>query len=190
MKIGGMNDRILHMKMENSLYNPKCRTMFVNKLALLLSIIIASGCTLSHKTSYDVRLDSSPGEAKVQVIDRLGREIFNGTTPTQVALKSGSGYFKKAIYIIRYTKTGYLPKEVVISSDINGWYFGNIIFGGLIGFLIVDPATGAMYKLDRKELNETLATDNRTGNASERTLRIIEVNEVPESLKEHLVLLK
>lgn len=31
---------------------------------------------------------------------------------------------------------------------MDGWYIGNLLFGGLIGMLIVDPATGAMYKLD------------------------------------------
>jgi hypothetical protein len=30
---------------------------------------------------------------------------------------------------------------------MDGWYIGNILFGGVIGFLIVDPATGAMWKL-------------------------------------------
>ncbi len=34
---------------------------------------------------------------------------------------------------------------------MNGWYAGNIVFGGLIGILIVDPATGAMW--DIKENN-------------------------------------
>lgn len=31
---------------------------------------------------------------------------------------------------------------------MDGWYMGNLLFGGFIGFLIVDPATGAMWKLD------------------------------------------
>ena len=37
---------------------------------------------------------------------------------------------------------------------MDGWYIGNILFGGLIGMLIVDPATGAMYNLpDRVDIN-------------------------------------
>jgi len=157
---------------------------------LLLSIVAASCASIVSKSSYEVRIASSPEEAKVQVIDRKGREIFNGTTPTQVVLKCGSGYFKKAIYTVRYTKPGYLSKDITISSDINGWYFGNIVFGGLIGFLIVDPATGAMYKLDRTELNETLATDNRNGYNIERTLEIVDINKIPEAYKQRLVLLQ
>ena len=30
---------------------------------------------------------------------------------------------------------------------MDGWYIGNIVFGGLIGWLVVDPASGAMWKL-------------------------------------------
>ena len=31
---------------------------------------------------------------------------------------------------------------------MDGWYIGHILFGGLIGFLIIDPATGSMWKLN------------------------------------------
>ena len=46
--------------------------------------------------------------------------------------------------------------QLKIDGAINGWYFGNIIFGGLIGMLAVDPATGAMYTLSPKEVLATL----------------------------------
>ena len=165
--------------------------MFKSKLIVLLVLPFVTSCaSIVSKSSYNVRLDSSPSDAKVQVLDKTGREIFSGATPTQVVLKSGAGYFSKAMYTVRYTKEGYMPKEVFINADINGWYFGNIIFGGLIGLLIVDPITGAMYKLDRTELNETLAAENKSGAVSEKTLKIMEVSQVPESMKEHLVLIK
>ena len=165
--------------------------MYKSILNLLLWVTVASSCaSIVSKSSYNVRLASSPDDAIVQVIDRNGREIFNGKTPTQVVLKCGAGYFRKATYTIRYTKPGFLSKEVTINSDINGWYFGNIVFGGLIGFLIVDPATGAMYKLDRTELNETLATDNKTSLKEERSLEIVDINKIPEALKQRLILLQ
>ena len=31
---------------------------------------------------------------------------------------------------------------------MDGWYAGNILIGGLLGLLIIDPATGSMWKLD------------------------------------------
>jgi hypothetical protein len=169
----------------------KSDSMFKRKIVPFLLAIAASSCaTIVSRSSYNVRLASSPDDAKVQVVDRKGNEIFNGTTPTQVVLKSGAGYFKKAIYIIRYTKAGFLQKEVTINSDVNGWYFGNLVFGGIIGFLIVDPITGAMYKLDRTELNETLAADKRTGGKQERTLEIVNIDQIPSAMRNRLVELK
>ena len=34
-----------------------------------------------------------------------------------------------------------------VTAGLNGWYFGNILIGGLVGMLIVDPLTGAMYRM-------------------------------------------
>ena len=64
-----------------------------------------------------------------------------------VTLKKGRGYFKPENYTVRFTKEGFQPRELKCEGEVNGWYFGNIIFGGLIGLLAVDPATGAMYTL-------------------------------------------
>ena len=40
---------------------------------------------------------------------------------------------------------------------MNGWYIGNILFGGLIGFLIVDPLTGAMLPPTARNRHRRLA---------------------------------
>ncbi|XXQ51474.1 hypothetical protein ACA040_000098 [Xenophilus aerolatus] len=42
-------------------------------------------------------------------------------------------------------KDGYADKEITITPTVSGWYIGNILFGGLIGMIGVDPATGGMY---------------------------------------------
>lgn len=39
---------------------------------------------------------------------------------------------------------------------LSGWYFGNLVFGGLIGMLIVDPLTGAMYNLKPEKIEQPL----------------------------------
>jgi hypothetical protein len=64
-----------------------------------------------------------------------------------VTLRKGAGYFKPASYTLRFTKDGFEPSEMHLKGTVSGWYFGNIVFGGLIGMVAVDPATGAMYKL-------------------------------------------
>ena len=44
-----------------------------------------------------------------------------------------------------------------LAAGANGWYIGgNIIFGGLIGWFIVDPRNGGMYTLSPKALSSSL----------------------------------
>lgn len=53
--------------------------------------------------------------------------------------------------------------------------------------LIVDPATGAMWKLETEFLNETLNTNTASLNAE---MKILNINQIPENWKEHLVVLE
>ncbi len=64
---------------------------------------------------------------------------------------------------------------------MNGWYIANIIFGGLIGLLIIDPATGAMYTLSPKDVNAVLdSTQSQTAqNKSKQSLTVMLVKDVP-----------
>lgn len=42
-------------------------------------------------------------------------------------------------------------------SDATAWYIGgNLLFGGLIGWLIVDPASGAMWHFDPEQVSVLL----------------------------------
>jgi hypothetical protein len=34
-----------------------------------------------------------------------------------------------------------------VDSELSGWYFGNLLFGGIIGLAIVDPISGKMWTL-------------------------------------------
>lgn len=161
-------------------------SLTLKSVSVLSIALILNGCaSIVSKTSYNVRLDTSPHDATVTVINRSGKLIDSGKTPLMVKLKPGAGYFKKAMYSITFSKPGYVNKTVVINADINGWYFGNIVFGGLVGLLIVDPATGAMYKLDKLDVNETLAPENTTG--SVRSLEIYDINKIPKEWKKDLV---
>jgi hypothetical protein len=56
---------------------------------------------------------------------------------------------------ITLSKDGYDAKSVALSRTVSGWYFGNIIFGGVIG-LIVDATNGAMYNRSPAGIDVTL----------------------------------
>ena len=58
------------------------------------------------------------------------------------------------------------------------------MIGGLIGFLVVDPATGAMYKLENDGIFETLTPDKNT---AKNTLQLLDIRQIPNEWKQHLV---
>ncbi|TVP11805.1 hypothetical protein [Shewanella sp. KCT] len=123
------------------------------KKLMLVGVMLAglSGCSsIVSKSDYSVAIASNPETADFTVVNRAGKVVHSGVTPATVMLKSSSGYFKGETYTITFKKEGYPDKVYTMKSGIDGWYFGNILIGGLIGILIVDPATGAMYSLPER----------------------------------------
>jgi hypothetical protein len=121
----------------------------MKKLIIAAAIMAAlQGCaSIVGDTQYPVAIASEPAGASFELRDSTGRMIDSGVTPHTVTLKSSTGYFQRAEYSVLVKKTGYADQTVPLHASISGWYWGNIVFGGLIGMLAVDPATGAMYKL-------------------------------------------
>lgn len=124
-------------------------TNFLRVGSLIVISVVSTGCaTIVSKAKYPVTITTEPTAATVEVKDRDGVVRFAGTSPATVVLDAGAGYFKRANYTITASKEGYNPATLSIKGSLDGWYFGNILFGGLIGMLIVDPVTGAMYEID------------------------------------------
>lgn len=115
---------------------------------LFAALSTAGGCaSIVSDDDTPVFINSEPAGATYEVRDNAGRMVGQGTTPNTLTLKNGAGYFKRAEYSVLLKKEGYAPTVVPLRADIRGWYWGNLLFGGLIGFFAVDPATGAMYVL-------------------------------------------
>lgn len=113
-----------------------------------VALLILSGCaSIVSNSSYPVSVNSTPTGASFTVTNRSGQQVVNGTTPEVVTLKAGSGYFKKESYTVTVSMDGYEEKTFTVAGSMDGWYWGNIAIGGLIGMLIVDPLTGAMFRL-------------------------------------------
>jgi hypothetical protein len=47
-------------------------------------------------------------------------------------------------------------KVLSFEFKLNGWYFGNLLFGGKLGLLIIDSSTDVVYELETEFLNETI----------------------------------
>lgn len=112
-------------------------------------LIAVSGCaSIVSQSSYPVTINSTPPGATVVIKNRSGAEMHKAQTPTTITLDADSGFFSKAEYTMEFRKEGFEPATATLNATLNPWYIGNIVFGGLIGLLIVDPATGAMWSLD------------------------------------------
>jgi len=118
-------------------------------MLVLVPISCSGCCTIMCGDDKTVSIRSNPSGADFEIKNRSGTVVIKDTTPNIVTLKRGGGWFQKADYTIRLEKEGYEPMVTKVDQNIEaGWYFGgNFVFGGLIGWLIVDPATGAMWNI-------------------------------------------
>lgn len=152
---------------------------------MMVSIFLFSSCaSILSKSTYPLSINSNPSNAKISITDKKGKEIYLGNTPATVKLKAGAGFFSKAEYQVKFSSPGYDEKIVPITFKLDGWYFGNLFLGGFLGMLIIDPATGAMWKIETEFLNETLTG---TTASIDPKMKIMNINEIPEKWKNHLV---
>lgn len=115
-------------------------------ICLLGICIKLSGCaSIVGSTSETIAINSNAENAIVTIKNKKNATVFKGQIPTSVTLKKKSGFFSGEKYTISSEQNEYFPYVKTLDTTISPWYFGNILFGGLIGLLIVDPATGAMW---------------------------------------------
>jgi len=129
----------------------------------LLLIFTFCGCaTIATGGGGQQRIlfNSEPPEAKITITDRDGKVISeNAKTPRDIGLDRGAGYFRYGKYNVLFEKDGYEKKQVSIEGNANGWYAaGNLFWGltGLLGYLVIDPATGAMWTIRPDRVNVSL----------------------------------
>jgi len=122
------------------------KTYFHNSLITLPLVALVMSCaSIVHGPTQSVDFSSQPAGAKI-TIDRKDY----GVTPKSVDLRrrgrlKGENSEKKE-YAVKIELDGYYPYEIKIKREMDGWFLGNIIFGGLLG-IIIDAGNGSMYKL-------------------------------------------
>jgi hypothetical protein len=159
--------------------------MYASTLALALT----TGCaTIVGEPNQLLPITSSPDGASVVITDERGHAVFKGVTPTTVTLaKSDGSYWGKKSYIATIKKEGFSSYELPIKASANGWYIaGNLVFGGLIGYFIVDPLNGNMYTLSTKDINATLQPLSAK-NASNDDFNIVLLENIPDDLRSKMV---
>lgn len=112
-------------------------------------MILLTGCaTIMNDASKTVQITSNVPEAHYSIKNKSGVVVQNGLTPSSVNLRVSDGAYSGERYLIDFTKSGYLPVSAVLDSEISGWWFGNLLlFGGILGFAVIDPISGKMWTL-------------------------------------------
>ncbi|HKE95543.1 MAG TPA: PEGA domain-containing protein [Povalibacter sp.] len=134
------------------------------RLALAMGVVgagfVAGGCaSIVHGGNRSISIASQPPGAKASIRKTNGGEVVSvNQTPCTVSLDPKGGYFKGQSYTLKLELPGYETTEVQLKPSLSGWYFGNVLIGGLIGMLAVDPATGAMWNIEPEKIDQNLSS--------------------------------
>ena len=159
-------------------------------IVCVLSFLLGACASIVGDRTQLIPITSTPDEADILITDETGMNVFKGKTPTTVTLnKSDGSYWGKKSFTVKISKPGFQTRSIQIKASANGWYIGgNIIFGGFIGWFIVDPLNGAMYTLSpdqiTAELEDTTAFQN---NSMDGQIQVLMTRDVPLPLRDKMV---
>jgi hypothetical protein len=100
--------------------------------------------------------------------------------------KSNGTYWGKKSYTVKISKDGFDTQTINVVASANGYYIGgNILFGGLIGWFIVDPNNGKMYNLSPTNINATLTAKKVAQNntVTNEGVAFMLIGDVPAELR-------
>jgi len=142
------------------------REMSRPHVVLIVAVLAGSGCaTMISGKTQTISVASDPSGA--QVTAQPGG--FRATTPGALTLKRlASGYR------LRFEKEGYASVDVRLRSSTNGWVWGNLLIGGLIG-IAVDYGNGSAYVMSPRTVEAHLeARGDDVGRVSSDTLYVFD----------------
>lgn len=158
--------------------------------ALLMPL---AGCaTIVGSDTHTMPIVSAPSDASVKITDEKGVDIYKGNTPASVTLKKSDGsYFGKKTYTVTITKAGFATQTIPVTASPSGWYVGgNLLFGGLIGWLIVDPLSGKMYTLTPETIDVAKTAEGKqlTHNNTDKDggITVVLAQDVPAELRSEM----
>jgi len=155
-------------------------------VAFSMFFALTACATIVGDKQHLMPIKSSPSKAEIIIVDETGNEVYRGYTPTTVTLDKSTGkYWGKKEYVITIKKSGYEPTTIPVKASANGWYLaGNLVFGGIVGWFIIDPFNGAMYNLSPQDINATLNEGKASENSyKDGTLTVVLIEDVPDLLR-------
>lgn len=118
---------------------------------LIVFISAGIGCaTIIHGSKQNVAIVSEPRKASIYIDEKSV-----GVTPFLARVARNRTHF------IRIEMEGFQTYETVLKRKLDGWIFGNILIGGIIG-IAIDAASGSMYTLSPKDVTVQLNASSAT----------------------------
>lgn len=111
---------------------------FLSKLTTFSSALLVGCATIVSGPSW-LEMEANPANVEVTLVG-----VDNGTekslvTPFKIELDRSTDYR------LTVETENYRSEEIYIDREVNGWFWGNIFFGGPIG-MFIDYATENMWK--------------------------------------------
>ena len=115
--------------------------IFVAVLLCLVQLFNSGCASIVHGTRQTVNIETDPP----------GATVINRRLPSQAVTPANLNLKRKYEYEFQIEKPGYKTESVLVEKNISGWFWGNILLGGIIG-IIVDLNNGAGYKLEPEDV--------------------------------------
>ena len=117
----------------------------------MAAVLLLTGCaTLFTGKSQEVTFRSEPEGATVTVTGKI-----LGRTPLTTMIP------KDKNQVLTFELDGYKPFTTQLSTQLEGWFWGNIVIGGFFGST-TDSATGAMHHYSPDQYFVTLVSETGT----------------------------
>jgi hypothetical protein len=127
----------------------KRRKVILAEIILLCNIFLFYGCaSIIDGRRQELTFQSTPEGATVTVAGRI-----IGRTPITATL------LKETNQAVEFKKDGYNPVTMQLTTHLDGWFWGNILIGGLIGST-TDGISGAVHEYSPSQYYVTLQPVN------------------------------
>lgn len=128
------------------------------QMAFACFALLLGGCaSIFNGGNRTLTISSDPPGAKATISKLDGETVMVKTTPCTVSLDPRGGYFKGQAYVLRLELPGYRAEEIHLQPSLSAWYIGNVLLGGLIGMVAVDPVTGSMWNIEPSKIERKLS---------------------------------
>jgi predicted small secreted protein len=140
-------------------------TILLAFVLVFISVLLTSCASIMHGTDQEVSVSSTPEGASVSIKTLGGIDVLEGTTPFIANLE------REDDYRVVVSKEGYEDNEVILKNTLTGWFWGNLLCGGVIG-IIIDFSNGAAYELEPDAIHVDLVEVKGASNKTEYYLVI------------------